>query len=520
MNNAELKDKIERTRLKRQLRQERFQAQMLEAAYGTTPWGDLIPPRDSDQLGYRAPTITAADRERGAHWLFSTEQDLQQYRDAGRLLADSNVFAQGALRALKTKVCYTGFRYNMRAKSCCEVPEAAIAQMQGELDRFLEINLWNEWEQEIFNRSRRDGEAPMRAFADQGRRVLTVRSIEPEQITQPAGVPPGREWSFGVRCDPEDQQTTVSYWVSYDGDAANGEEVSAGEIELFKVNTDRIVRRGLGDFFSVAEIAQDLAKLLRNVVRGGQVLAAIAWIEQFESASKSQVESFADSTKEYTQTNPRTGTTQRYERVEPGTVIRTGKGRQFLPPPMASNTPQLVEIARLSRLALATRWNAPECIFGDASNGSYSSLAVAESPFVATAEVEQTFYARRFKRIVEKSLRFAADLGRFDPTLLSAVEVHVEPPPIVVRDRLAMAQENEILSRRGIMSPQTWAQTQDLEWESEQAEIERAREMGWAPEGATPPPQPGLPMGGPLPALGEGRAVTDPFGWWKRQVRH
>lgn len=515
----QLQESLARAKLERQLKQEQAASSLLESYWHHFPGvrldqGTLVPPRSSEQDdGEMMLTSNPRDRQAGKHYFaFQSESDLRQIQEMGRWLADSNVFALGPLNAIRNKVIGTGYRYRAVAKEGLNVPENLVAAVQSELDRFAKANLWNEWEQEIFWRSRRDGEAFLRYF--DGADVLKVRTVEPEQIVQPAGETEGPEWSFGVHCAPDDEQERLGYWVSYSGSSGEGEEIDAADIEHFPINVDRVVRRGLSDFFCIQPLAEDLRKLMRNLPRGAALLSAIAWIEQYESATKSQVEAFADEVAAIKTTNPQTGLAQRYERMEPGTVVRTGKGKQYLPPPLASaNVPQFVEIARICRMALASRWNAPESIFGDASNGSYSSLAVVESPFVAQATKEQAFYGARFTRVQERAIRNAIDRGRLPRNTLDLVGITAEPPPIVVRDKLVQTQVNEIQARAGILSPQTWAQSEDLDFAQEMAEITRAKEMGWLPPTA-PIGQLGNPQGVPAGMLGEG--ISGPFGLWRR----
>jgi hypothetical protein len=520
---AQLREQVERKRLERQLKQEEKLAKLTESAffsYTGASFGDWVDPRDAWRDAYEAglPALIQSpqDRLRGADYIaFRNEEDLREIRYFARWLEAANVFGMAPLNAIQNKVVNKGFTSRAIARTGQVPSKEALAQVQGELDRFDDFNLWPEREREVFRRSRVDGVSDMRHFATGP--VLQVRRIEPEQIVQPFGVEWGREWAFGVHCNPDDAEDRWGYFYSPDGDPNDGEEVPAHEIESFQVNTTRATRRGLSDFFAIVELADDLRKLMRNMNRGAALIAAIAWIEQFETASKEQVQSFGDDVKEFDRADPRTGQTIDYERFAPGTIIRTGKGKTYTPPPLATaNTPQIVEIGRQARLAIACRWNAPEVIFGDASNGNYSSLGVAESPFVATAEVEQQFYAARIRRIKLRALQHAIDRGRLPADILGQVDVSVEPPAIVSRDRLQQAQERHIELADGIIGPQTWCQELGYVFEEQQQEIARARALGW-----TPPAPPGIQAGGSSggegtpAALGEG-AVRGPFASWRR----
>lgn len=490
---TELREQLEQAELRTKL----ARAKLAESAYRLfrypTEFGTPIPSRqEAEPEDYQLSTPQPSDRKRGQpYWAYRTLQELWQIQSDARWLDDTNVFAMSPLTAVQGKVIRTGFRYDVRPKKGREASEAELQLCRDELERFDEANEWPEWEQELFRRCERDGEAAPRFFRGD---VLKVRTVEPEQIVQPDGEEPGPEWSYGVHCDPEDQFTRLGYFVSYDGDAKDGDEVSAADMDLWTINVDKMVRRGLSSFFCLQSTAPELAKLVRAMRLGGTLAANIAWVEKFASASKDDVTAFADGVADVQKyTDPRTGQPARNEYIGAGTIIRTGMGKDFVGPPLVTgNTMGLIEIARLSRMALCARWNAHESILGASDNGTYASLAVAESPFVTRAEVLQAFYGRRFRRVKMRALQNAVEQGRIPADLLGRIEVYEEPPPVVVRDRLAQAQENEILLRNGVMSPQTWAQIEDLEWDEEQKQTAKAQAQGWI--------LPAAPAAGPVDA--------------------
>ena len=519
----ESRTKLRALRLERQVRQEEIALKLMEGSGWDADRGRRVEPReDASELA-----LTPLEVRKGAHEAFRTEQELWEIQAVGEILATRNSHCIGLLRALTNYVIGTGLNYSVVAKDADDTIAQEMAECgQHEVDRFIAENQWSEWEREIFHRSRRHGEAIIRLF--DGEDVLQVRSVEPRMVCQPMGANEP-EWSFGVHSDPEDQQRILGYWISYSMDPAKGEEVEACEIVHYKINVDRMVRRGLSDFFAVSGEADSIKKLLRNVSHGAAMLACIAWVEQFTTASKSEVESFADSVKSHQTRDPRSGQTIRQERLYPGTVARIGAGKSYQPPPLASaNTMNFLEIARAGRQALCTRWNAPESLSGDASNGSFSSLAVAESPFVIGAQVEQGFYLSRNKQVVVRALVHAIRRGRLPADFFQRCDLKVEGRKLIVRDPLQQAQVNQIELQSGVLSPQTWAQENERNWELEAAEILRARQMGVGPPAPMPPgaSPPGSPPGLPVPGqtgipvaypITEGKGgPLDPFELWKR----
>jgi len=513
----EMRVELRARRLERQLKQEETAIRMMEGFPFDGERGRVVEPRARDEG--EDISLTPQEIQKGAHEAFRTETELWEMQAIGELLATRNSYCIGTLRALTNYVMGSGFRYEVVAKN----PEDPIAverknEGQAEADRFIVENRWGEWEREIFHRTRRHGEAWLRTFATED--VLQIRSIEPRMICQPANVIEGPEWAFGVHCDPEDQQTVLGYNVSYSMDPAKGDEIPASEIHHYKINVDRIVRRGVSDFFAVAGEADSIKKLLRNMAHGASMLACIAWIEQFSTATKSEVSDFADAVKSHTQRDPRNAQSVRYERMRPGAVPRIGAGKQYVAPPLATaNTINFLEIHRAGRQALLTRWNAPESLSGDASNGTFSSLSVAESPFVIGAEVEQGFYRDRNKEVVVRAINHGIARGRVSADFWRYCDLKVEGRKLIVRDPLQQAQVNEIEARSGVLSPQTWAAENERDWSVEAAEIKRAQQMGIGPPAAVPPVPGAAPPGSPPFAfpVKEGKGgPLDPFELWKR----
>src|SRR5581483_3975379 len=178
-------------------------------------------------------------------------------------------------------------------------PSALIPQVQAIVEEFCEINAWSEWEQELFWRSREDGEYFLRYYPDDELQCLTVRSVEPEQVST-TGIPGGanNEWSFGILTDPDDVQEIYAYNVLYLAEPADHhndvrEEVPAEEMQHYKINVKRLIKRGLSDFsFSTYDALSSAERLRNNLAEGAAVQAALAFIRQHETATQAQIQNF------------------------------------------------------------------------------------------------------------------------------------------------------------------------------------------------------------------------------------
>jgi hypothetical protein len=329
----------------------------------------------------------------------------------------------------------------------------------------------------------------------------------------PPGEADGVQWAYGVRCDPDDTETDEMYGVNYSGDKDDWQDIPASECERIKRNVPRNCRRGLSDFFcGVGDVAAETRKLLEYMRKGATVVAGVAWFEKHMTATKSEVESAHDAlaTLQRTVTNPdMSQSTIRERRMLPGSVVGIDGQKDILPPPLAQNTPHFSEVARLARQSVCVRWNAPESLLGDASNGTFASLGIAESPFVRTGEMEQWKYARRFRRTHIRAIKHAIGLGRLPDDTLAYVDVEAVPPSLVVRSQLDEANMRSRKLQDGYMSPQQAAQQDGEDWERVRKDIEAAKAAGWMPPGTVPAaPLPGAVV----PGMYEGQR-RDPFAW-------
>lgn len=506
---AKLKQDLAIERMRRELAQERVTRRMLESTtYYTEDGRRVVQPREVAEPalpGERVVTQGRSERKLP----FANLEELAVIRNSSRWLADENMYTCGMLGVLESYVVGTGFSYRVVAKERKTVDQSWLLKGQDVIDEFLDRSVWWDWERELFRREHRDGDELRRYFVGSDNR-LVFRPVEPEHLVDPPGIKhDDPEWSMGVRRKADDPYTILGYWIAYDGNPAHGVEVPASEIDHRKANVDKCIPRGLSDFFVVKDIAVDLLKLITNVNRGAQVLAAIAWIEsQAPGVLKSEVEAMAGLEAEYTQTNPLTSQTDYYQRLKPGSKIRTNAGKTYNAAPLAQNTMNFVEIVRLCRQALGARWSASEILTGDASNANYASSIVAESPFVHRATTEQYSQAQSHRMTMFRALRLAEAAGKLPSGFCDNVDVQVEPPAITGRKPAEEAAADEIEQRLGIVSPQTQADRRGYNWEREQEQILKAKALGWMPAGAA--------VAGPV-AMQALESAANPF-WWLREV--
>ena len=447
-------------------------------------WGDLIDPRehlyDTPNWGTRqgVPYTLLDDRADGRYRpIFETEQDLAMIRGAGRLLAE---YFSAGLNIQSTLANYTigpGFDYSVQAADGFDAPGDLIGAVQRVLDAMMNMNQWPaDGEREAHERSREDGEALIQIVPYGWRSKL--RFLEPDQLRDPQGF--GRQlenwlgcegeyassWSFGVHTCKGVPGEPLGYHIVHDASGYDYEYVPAARMEHFKRNVPRNVKRGVSDFHPVTQWLNHAEKVLRNTATGAAVQAAIAFIRQHAMGTTSAQASGLAAGNAYSRTTQQTplgNRTRNAQRYDPGTILDISYGLEYKSGPMGSErAPQFINVIQAALRYGGIRWSMPEYMTsGDASNASYSSTLVAESPFVKAREADQRQYKQFFHSLVWKTVRVAYEAGYFDrfgatwEQLQARIKIVVTPPAVATRDPLARAQAAEIEIRSGTLSRET-----------------------------------------------------------------
>jgi hypothetical protein len=462
--------------------------------------------REGNQVIY--PLSNPQDRRAGSNFPFWTsESQLAIIRASSRLMVTMNPSAYGLINGLTSYVIGSGYTYRATAIEGSGVKGSLVRAVQRAIDNFVEENSWKEMEQELFFRSREDGEAFLRFFPqDSG--SLQVRTMEPEQVIQPPDST-FDEWSYGIQTDIDDVFEIKAYYAHYSApggvsmlrDGVYGEIIPANQVVHIKCNVKRAIKRGLPDLsFDTLETFSQGSKLRRNMGEGAAVQSAIAAVRQHDAASSSQVETFAQSAIDYSMQLPFGGRQQDYSRIDAGSFLDIPKGMNYIPPPGAINASAHLSIYEALLRAAGTRHNAPEwLVSGDASNNNYASSLTAESPFLRNCQRLQSFMKRPFLRVITEAVKNAIDAGRLPKDTLKLVEIVATAPTVETRNRGEEASANQVYSGLGVKSRQTIAQEIGLDWEREAKEIEAYNERfgkdGEGPEKGKAPPDKTPPKG-------------------------
>lgn len=418
--------------------------------------------------------------DHGAEWLplgsqhglqqkeaINSEQALAHARAQGRRLGMLNEFAINGYTNRVSYIVGTGLQYKVVAVEGVEVADETVAAVQEYIDRFLDENDYDEFEQEMVYRCDRDGECFIRRFVDvEG--IPQLRWIEPEDVHQPQGEPKPYE-TWGILTDPTDTQTVLAYYVI-------DEWVPAEEILHIKLNVVKNVKRGLPTFYPVRKNFNRAEKLLRNMSMVAGIQAAIAMVREHDGFSKGSVQAFADDEADFTIQNEVTAKSQRYQKIGPAEIIDAPKGIKYHFPATGVNAGNFVVVLQADLRAIASRLVMPEFMLtSDASNANYSSTMVAEGPAHKNFKRLQSFFMKRSRGMVWQAIDDAVAFGILDPVALT-LDLEVTGPEISIREPKVEAETFEIMIRNKVVSRQTAAEKQGLDWEQELMRMEEEAE--------------------------------------------
>lgn len=479
-------------------------------------WGDQVDYsemlRDYDWYGGGSGALGIVidqrdDRKEGQDRpVFETEQQLAEIRGWGRYLAGQLGAGVAIQSGLTNYTIGTGLTYKANQVKGQDVDKALIAAVQRVLDTFADDNDWiGDYEREIHSRSRRDGEAFVALLPKDGHTEAKI--VEPAHVVEPLNTRELEDWlgdcdvpctwRFGVHRHLRNLERPLGHHVVYDGTGADFDYFPADDLDLaLRIKTglmehiktpdaDRVVCRGISEYWPVRRFLLRAEKLLGNMGEGAAIQAAIALIREWaagvggsSSATQSQMTSMVSS-QAYDRRDVSTplGTKSRYvQKFDSGTVVDMPSGKKYHAGPLGAgaSAPNFTVVEQALLRYVGIRWHFPEyLISGDASNANYSSTLVAESPFVKSREADQRYYVSRFKRIGWKVIQIAHAAGVFGgidfSDIEAQVELTVEAPTVASRNAVEETSRNKVLADSGVLSRETWAAREGLALEDEVA---------------------------------------------------
>jgi len=369
---------------------------------------------------------------------------------------------------------------------------------------------WADWGQGTHDREaecrRRlivEGECTLRFFeGDRGSYGLPhVRHIEPELIRTPPGHSTQDRHGWGVITADDDDEDELGLWVCQYQNVSEGKEVPASEYVRIKGNVDRTVKRGWSDFNPVGEQLRKLMGLLDNVSHVARLQAAIAWWEQYPTATMQQVSNLIQAGQDYSRTKlppNAVGADQSVSNYEAGTVVRTEGGREVKPGPV-SEPGAFAQVEQMVLRGIGFRWGCPS-YFSGGSEDSFASVLVTGSPFVRITESRQEEVKGFARRVALRVLEFAERTGRLPRGAARRVRPVATAKPVVMADEEKQARTFLSLYEKNCADPVEFIRKRGGD-----PKVVAANIAAWQKKFA-PPPQPGggggAPGGGAHPPSG------------------
>lgn len=429
------------------------------------------------------PPAQPSDRQHGQNWpLWRNELDLARYQQKSRVLCSVNGYARGLLRNLTNYTTGRSCTYNVQAKGRVDAnkdkpgqqlsPEMkmTVERFQDFIDDWLKKNRWNcathyadnkvlacTREREAYRRTKRDGEAIIRIFRQEGG-LSQVRFVEPQQVRQPPGATEQAGWSFGIQhqMEPfEDVETPLQYCIYY-ADSPEPEFVHARDIiHIRNIDDDAGLARGTPEFaWDALSSLERASKLQRNISAGSAIRAATAETWEHANHTQAQVTKLSDGLSRPNISGP-DGRPIRVEEYPPGTIRRVPANQKLVPPAYSTGVEEQLSAVQGDLRQAATSMCAPEYMTGSTNDANMATAREAGTPFVVGTEAEQEHFKAAYLCVVWRAVAWAVECGRLPKDALELVEIQVEAPSPERRDPLNKTQEQQLKVMSKLKSPQS-----------------------------------------------------------------
>ena len=244
--------------------------------------------------------------------------------------------------------------------------------------------------------------------------------------------------------------------------------------------------RGRTFYFPIREELVYAKRIIANVMRVSSFQAAFGAIRTLLGGNS------ADALKCWARQQENASSTANSDTIDvpaPGVLTTTSNVKWEFPDTGAGLVNHMEILAGVLRTC-ASGANMPEFMLtADVSAGNFSSTLVSEGPFHKSMQWEQSQMIAEDIKVYMAALRYAAQSRKFGFSLrdLRNVRLDVRPPRVQTRNRQEDFDIASTLNDKGYLSAKTLTQSEQYDYESEQAQ--RAREI--------PVEQP-LPLGSAL----------------------
>lgn len=410
-------------------------------------------------------------RNQATNW---TAEKYHTARTISRQLCEENCFAINGLENRINYVIGTGHQYLVGPKRGHNPSDELLREVDAFLEEFRANNHWHSRQIETMRRVDRDGTALIRMFDDNG--MTQLRYIEPEELQQPSGENP--HIRCGIEFIPGDAETPLAYLTE-------NERIPAEVIQRRNSNVDLNAPLGIPLYHPVHRNLKRAALILRNMSVVVEIQSAIAFIRKHKGTSIAQLQAARSAAADATVTNPATGRTNYLQQYPPGSIIDAHGGVEYEFPTKDINADGGVNVLKAELRGIAARLVMPEFMFtSDASNAAYASTLVSEGPIAKMFERLQKTFIHDDLSLLRHAITNAVNAGILPMEAITTVQLTAKAPTVQSRDFLKQAHANAIAHKAGILSPQTWSQQLQLDYDREQANIQSATKFAHAAQSA------------------------------------
>jgi hypothetical protein len=434
------------------------------SGYPLFPWFGGIAPATSalyngiQGIGSAAPILFDPTLNQG---IFFTQSMLDTIRAYARWFVAKTPQASGVIEAKTDYAVGTGNEYEIQAKPDERVGKEVLRTAQRISDGFCCVNQMFLTEVDWYKRWHIDGEVFYRLFPNSDG-IARLRTVEPQCVREKDT---SRANIFGVVTDEEDREETLGFSVTYTGIVSDAEFVPADEMALLKRNTAKQVKRGLSDFFCLSSTFEDAMRLFRNSLQGESGRQAILYILETTNA--------ANDLKQFGANDTPAGpgyTCNSADHMSGPTVPVIDKNLQFKPVPPGASAAAVALLAEAWK-ALAVYFRVPTFMVSGGGDNSFAGGLLEQDPLIMMVRREQRVFAEFLSHLLRAVLRIAEEQGDLPSGTVDRLKIIVKNPSIITRDKAAETQRNSTLAAAHLLSPRTWSDREDLDYEAEQQSI-------------------------------------------------
>ncbi|MBX3380905.1 MAG: phage portal protein [Phycisphaeraceae bacterium] len=427
----------------------------------------------------------------GVCWGFTSQREHLAHISRCRELAHKNPFARNAVENLVSYICGSGFSYKASPRDKNSASDKALAEeVQAAMDEAVDEYRLGEIEQEAVRRGERDGEFILVAYEPDNESEAALRFREPNEMSTPLGNVSEAQGNiqFGVDIDSEDAAIIHGYYIG-------GKYLPADDVYHMKSNADSNVPRGISTLWTPRAALTAAMQSLECVTRTATIQSSIPYI-RYHEATPGVVGAFVAGQADRTRTKAN-GQDVTTEYRKPGTVIDAPAKTKYEFPTTSVDVLKMTEAVQANLRAACSAMILPEWMMTGKLDGKYSNAEISEGPTGYMVNRKQASYTGRFREIMEGPILKAKG---FTPEQLKRVKISVIAPGTGQGQTLEEAQVSQIQNQAGVLSKESWAAKEGLDYAQEQASIQREDDLALAGFGAPPvdqtapqdqnPPQP------------------------------